>query len=384
MSSETIFFSYSRDDSEFVLNLAKNLRKAGAGIWLDQLDIEAGTRWDSSIERALNKSNTLLVILSDTSVVSHNVLDEVSFALEENKKVVPVLLEECDIPFRLRRLQYADFTKDHKTGIATLIRALNLDENVALKLADVAIDDPSEAKKVKQETKKEEKKKQAPKIEKVEEKQPVQPPQNIQQPPKTHYNPPPQRKSSNSVSYLIGGIVLGGIGLLVLVIIGVAYNYDDTKDLPYDPDPYNYVIDDGSDLDPSGSTTLSQHDKDWNTALNTNSLQGYMDFLYIYGKNTSHYKEVYTNIYSFLPNQAYAMYGLNNVERYYDKVLYYLPATLETMPMIDDIISPSFATQLSSDVYYNWNGVSIQPGHRLVVLDVFVDDSNVVWTKVRY
>ena len=138
MSAETIFFSYSRDDSEFVLNLAKNLRKAGANIWLDQLDIKPGTRWDKSIESALASSNTLLVILSKSSVDSTNVMDEVSFALEEKKIVVPVLLEECDIPFRLRRLQFADFSTDQSKGIETLAAALNLEYNVASKLSNVA------------------------------------------------------------------------------------------------------------------------------------------------------------------------------------------------------------------------------------------------------
>lgn len=134
MSENTIFFSYSRDNSDFVLNLAKELREAGAEVWLDQLDISPGSRWDKSIESALEKSSTLLVVLSKSSVASHNVMDEVSYALEEGKTVVPILLEECDIPFRLRRLQFADFTTSHKTGIATLTKALNLGDEVASKL----------------------------------------------------------------------------------------------------------------------------------------------------------------------------------------------------------------------------------------------------------
>lgn len=139
MSLDTIFFSYSRDDSEFVLTLAKNLRQSGANIWLDQLDIKPGTRWDKSIETALKNSNTLLVILSKKSVESTNVMDEVSFALEENKTVVPVLLEECDIPFRLRRLQFADFSKDQSKGLKTLADALHLTDSVADKLTDSII-----------------------------------------------------------------------------------------------------------------------------------------------------------------------------------------------------------------------------------------------------
>lgn len=134
MSEKTIFFSYSRDNSDFVLNLAKELREAGAKVWLDQLDIKPGTRWDKSIETALKESSTLLVVLSKSSVASHNVMDEVSYALEEGKTVVPVLLEDCEIPFRLRRLQFADFTTSHKTGKETLSKALNLGEDVKSKL----------------------------------------------------------------------------------------------------------------------------------------------------------------------------------------------------------------------------------------------------------
>lgn len=143
-SDEIIFFSYSRDDSKFVLDLAKNLRKAGAIIWLDQLDISVGTRWDTSIQSALSGSKTLLVILSSSSVKSDNVMDEVSYALEEHKIIVPVLLEQCDIPFRLRRFQYADFSGDYNVGIASLIKALNLERHIAIKLVDVATENSNE------------------------------------------------------------------------------------------------------------------------------------------------------------------------------------------------------------------------------------------------
>lgn len=122
----SIFFSYSRKDSEFVLSLAQELREAGADIWLDQLDIEPGTAWDDSIEDALAKSDTLLVVLSKTSVASTNVRDEYSYAIEEGKRVVPVLMEPCTVPFRLRRLQYADFTQDRQVGIDTLTETLGL------------------------------------------------------------------------------------------------------------------------------------------------------------------------------------------------------------------------------------------------------------------
>ncbi|PQJ15006.1 TIR domain-containing protein [Aureicoccus marinus] len=136
MTSETLFFSYSRDDSEFVLRLANQLRGAGASIWLDQLDIAPGNHWDSTIEEALQASGYLLVVLSKTSVESNNVMDEVSFAMEEDKKVIPLLVEDCEIPFRLRRLQQADFKESYRAGLEQLIQALDLKEEVTHKLLD--------------------------------------------------------------------------------------------------------------------------------------------------------------------------------------------------------------------------------------------------------
>jgi TIR domain len=138
MTLQKTFFSYSRDDSEFVLKLAKDLRTEGANIWLDQLDIPAGKRWDAEIEQALESAQVQLVILSPSSVGSNNVMDEVSYALEKGKHVVPILLIDCQIPFRLKRLQYINFTSSYDTGFNQLLRALNL-EKIAGKETDSKI-----------------------------------------------------------------------------------------------------------------------------------------------------------------------------------------------------------------------------------------------------
>ena len=129
MSNGTIFFSYSRADQEFVLELAKKLRGIGADIWIDQLDIEAGRNWDKSVERALESSDSVLVVMSKTSVESVNVMDEVSIAIEEGKNVIPLLYEECKRPFRLKRRHYVDFTADKDKAFETLVATLKLNQN---------------------------------------------------------------------------------------------------------------------------------------------------------------------------------------------------------------------------------------------------------------
>ncbi|NNE09761.1 MAG: toll/interleukin-1 receptor domain-containing protein [Gemmatimonadetes bacterium] len=115
-----ILFSYSRKDSEFASRLAKDLRAAGVRIWIDQLDIAPGTRWDDAIQQALVESESLLIILSPHSVASQNVQDEVGYALDEKRTVIPVLYQQCEIPFRLRRVQYIDFTADYDSALDRL------------------------------------------------------------------------------------------------------------------------------------------------------------------------------------------------------------------------------------------------------------------------
>ena len=51
--AQSAFISYSRDDSEFALRLAQDLKAAAASVWLDQLDIRPGVMWDNAIEDAL-------------------------------------------------------------------------------------------------------------------------------------------------------------------------------------------------------------------------------------------------------------------------------------------------------------------------------------------
>ena len=119
-----VFVSYARADSAFALRLAADLKAKGANVWLDQLDLQPGRQWDREIEQALTMCNEMLVILSPAAVESNNVMDEIGFALDEGKTVIPVLQEECRCPFRLRRIQYIDFKSDYEKGLAALLTAL--------------------------------------------------------------------------------------------------------------------------------------------------------------------------------------------------------------------------------------------------------------------
>lgn len=137
MSAETIFVSYSSEDRPFAIGLVKELQSLGANVWIDQLGIGLGENWDKAIEEALEKSDTFMLILSPTSVESQNVQDEVSIAINTKKKLVPILIKECELPMRLQRRQYADLANNPDKAIVDILTFLGLKEKTSAKLEKV-------------------------------------------------------------------------------------------------------------------------------------------------------------------------------------------------------------------------------------------------------
>lgn len=125
------FISYCRADSDFALHLAEDLKAASANVWIDQLDIEPGSRWDRAVQEAAANCPRMLVLLTPESVESENVLDEINFALDKRKTIIPVLYRDCETPLRLRRVQHIDFRADYQRGLRTLLKALDAQQTRA-------------------------------------------------------------------------------------------------------------------------------------------------------------------------------------------------------------------------------------------------------------
>jgi CheY-like chemotaxis protein len=91
------------------------LKDAGVQVWLDQSALEVGEEWRDAIDQGITESDALLVILTPHACQSSYVTYEWAFALGKGIKVIPLLLEDCDIHPRLAVLQYMDF-RTHKTA----------------------------------------------------------------------------------------------------------------------------------------------------------------------------------------------------------------------------------------------------------------------------
>ena len=123
-----IFISYSRNDRDFVDKLAANLVANKAWVWVDRWELKVGDSLISKIQEAIQEASALLVVLSKASVASEWCKKELTAGLvrelEEKRVIVlPVLLEDCQIPLFLRDKLYADFREDFDEGLRSVLDA---------------------------------------------------------------------------------------------------------------------------------------------------------------------------------------------------------------------------------------------------------------------
>ncbi len=119
-----IFICYARIDQQFAYQLVEDLSDYEVGIWMDVRSIPHGSNWDMEVQKGLDSSDLMLVLLTPAAASSQNVADEWSYFIEKNKPIVPLLVEPCEVPFRLSRRQRVDFTQDYARGFQQLIKAI--------------------------------------------------------------------------------------------------------------------------------------------------------------------------------------------------------------------------------------------------------------------
>jgi hypothetical protein len=130
-SKLNVFLCHANEDKKTIRKLYKRLKKDGCQPWMDEEDLVGGQDWEMEIERAVEKSDIVLVCLSKKSITKAGfVQKEIKFALdiadrqpERSIFIVPLRLEECNLPERLKKWQAIESYK--KDGYSRLKKALN-------------------------------------------------------------------------------------------------------------------------------------------------------------------------------------------------------------------------------------------------------------------
>lgn len=130
--SGRIFLIYAKEDQERVEKIYEELKFAGFKPWMDTKDILPGERWELSIKKAIEEADVALACLSKNAVEKNGfVQKELQFALdlmdekiEGISPVIPIRLEETQVPDKLKNLQWLDIFK--KDGLERLTSTLTL------------------------------------------------------------------------------------------------------------------------------------------------------------------------------------------------------------------------------------------------------------------
>ncbi len=94
--SQDIFISYSSKDKIVADAVVAALENKGIRCWYAPRDIKAGTDWGESITDAITNSALMLLIFSKNSNGSKRVLDEIYYAISEEKTILPFRIEKLD------------------------------------------------------------------------------------------------------------------------------------------------------------------------------------------------------------------------------------------------------------------------------------------------
>ena len=144
MTAQSVFISYSHQDDEFVLRLARELETRGVKVWIDRGDIHAGAQWRAAIHQAIEEAQAFFLVISPDALRSEYVSEEFALAEQLHKPIFPLIYRKTKIePALQERLfgyQFVDFRqggyRDKFTDLLTGLKALGLVASDAPELSE--------------------------------------------------------------------------------------------------------------------------------------------------------------------------------------------------------------------------------------------------------
>ncbi|MGK6308278.1 toll/interleukin-1 receptor domain-containing protein [Variovorax sp. DT-64] len=124
-----VFISHSSIDKQFVRGLAVDLAAKGHQPWLDEWQILAGESIVERVGSGVENADLMVVVLSRAAVASKWVENEWQAKYwtevgERRVAVIPVVLDDCEVPTLLRPKRYVDFRHDYTSALELLIKSI--------------------------------------------------------------------------------------------------------------------------------------------------------------------------------------------------------------------------------------------------------------------
>ena len=132
-----VFISYVSENIEIVKRLYQELKAHGIQVWLDQNDIDPGSRWEQAIRKAIHQGAFFIACFSEeyNNRDKTYMNEELTLAIDELRQLptdqiwfIPVKLNDCEIPDRdigggktLRALQYVNLYEDWDVNLQRIL-----------------------------------------------------------------------------------------------------------------------------------------------------------------------------------------------------------------------------------------------------------------------
>ena len=137
LKNEYIFISYSSKNEKLAKKICDELEKKGNRCFFAPRDIMGGKGYAGEIIKAIDRCNTLLMIMTQVAVDSHQVLLEINAAVARNKKIIPLQFENVilndDMKYYLGVSQRIDFRgksfQEEITGIEQILETRDKHES---------------------------------------------------------------------------------------------------------------------------------------------------------------------------------------------------------------------------------------------------------------
>src|SRR5262245_19704906 len=122
-----VFLCHASEDKPAVYELYRQLTAEGwIDVWLDAERLLPGQDWDLEIERAVQAADVVLACISSHSVDKEgyiqkelrSVLNVADEKPEGTIFVIPIKLEDCSVPRRLKNWQWVDYFPEYQRDLA--------------------------------------------------------------------------------------------------------------------------------------------------------------------------------------------------------------------------------------------------------------------------
>ena len=129
-SHPKVFISHASEDKSFVVPFATALRTKGIDAWVDQWEIKLGDSLVQKIfEEGIRSAAIVIVVLSKISVEKKWVKEELDAAvvgrINQTSRLIPLLIEECDVPIALRATKWVRFHGDASLVVDEILHSIH-------------------------------------------------------------------------------------------------------------------------------------------------------------------------------------------------------------------------------------------------------------------